>query len=80
MYLSTRPHKLVSFDMLSCINKGCMYVCMYVSLKISARSYGGITEIQTFTASSLQSWQDVDNLAAILPSFEKPKNIMARSR
>ena len=25
---STRPHKLVSFDILSCINKGCMYVLM----------------------------------------------------
>ena len=23
--ISTRPHKLVSFDILSCINKGCMY-------------------------------------------------------
>ena len=34
MYLiSTRPHKLVSFDFLSCINKGCMYVCMHVQQK-----------------------------------------------
>ena len=39
--ISTRPHKLVSFDvLLSCINKGCMYVCMYV-IKITVRYIRG---------------------------------------
>ena len=70
-------------EMMAILAKSREDVCL-LSLKISARSWRDLTEIllrfKHHGEISAISARYVDNLAAILPRFEKPKNIIARSR